>query len=83
MPDKFPEAFERFERDVAIDRFESYNQLAYAFGHWAGKRWFDSYNQNFALRKEARKRGFFDARLPRYFERPSVRQKDNHGDMKL
>jgi hypothetical protein len=74
MPDKFPEAFERFERDVDVDSFRSYRELAYGFSHWAGKRWVDSYKQNFALGKEARKRGFFDAKLPRYFERPSVRQ---------
>jgi hypothetical protein len=74
MPDKFPEAFERFERDVDIDCFRSFRELAHAFSHWAGRRWVDSYTQNFALRIEARKRGFFDAQLPRYFERPSVRQ---------
>ena len=74
MVDRFPEAFKRFERVVNIGRFDSYRELAYAFSHWAGMRWVDSYNQNLALREEARKRGFFDAKLPRYFERPYVRQ---------
>jgi len=74
MVDRFPEAFERFERVVDISRFDSYRELAYAFSHWAGRRWVDSYDQNLALREEARKRGFFDARLPRYFERQSARE---------
>ena len=69
MPDKFPEAFDRFERDVDIDSFRSYGELAYAFSHWAGRRWVDSYLQNRALRKEAEKRGFKDARIPMYFEK--------------
>jgi hypothetical protein len=70
----FIEAFERFEQRVDISRFDSYRQLLYAFGWWAGRRWVDSYRQNDALRDEARKRGFFDARLPRYFERQYARR---------
>lgn len=73
MVDRFPEAFERFEQRIDISRFDSYKQLLYAFGWWAGKRWVDSYEQNLALRREARSRGFFDDRLPRYFERTSGR----------
>jgi len=64
MPDKFPEAFEKFERVIDISRFDSYRELAYSFSHWAGRRWVDSYNQNFALRKEARKRGFLMLNCP-------------------
>jgi len=74
LVDRFPEAFERFEQSVPIKQFTSYRQLLYAFGWWAGKRWVDSYKQNLALKEEARKRGFFDARLPRYFERQYARQ---------
>ena len=70
----FSEAFERFEQRVDIARFDSYRQLLYAFSWWAGKRWVDSYKQNEALRVEARKRGFFDARLPRYFAGQYSRQ---------
>ena len=65
--DRFPEAFERFEQVVDIDNFESFRQLAYAFRHWAGKRWRDTWAQNVALRREAEKRGFTDARIPKYF----------------
>ena len=67
--DKFPEAFERFERDVDVDTFESYRDLAYAFGWWAGKRWIDSYAQNRALTREGRRLGFEDAKMPMYFRR--------------
>jgi len=70
--DKFPEAFARFEQRVPIDQFESYRELAYAFTHWAGRRWIDSYAQNVALRREAEKRGFRDTRIPAYFRRPQV-----------
>jgi len=69
MVDRFPEAFERFERRVDISKFESYRELAYAFSWWAGFRWKDSYAQNLALREEARKRGFFDAKIPDYLKR--------------
>jgi len=44
-------------------------ELAYAFSHWAGRRWLDSYKQNLALKIEAEKRGFRDAKLPEYFRR--------------
>ena len=71
----FAEAFERFESVVDISRFKSYRELAYAFSHWAGRRWVDSYKQNEALRDEARKRGFFDAKIPDYFRRPPVTAK--------
>jgi hypothetical protein len=37
--DRFPEAFERFEKDVDISNIKSYSELAYAFSYWAGKRW--------------------------------------------
>ena len=75
MVDRFPEAFARFEQVVDIDRLKSYRQLAYAFSHWAGRRWIDSYAQNFALRREAEKRGFRDIRIPMFFRRPQVSAK--------
>lgn len=67
--DKFPEAFARFERVVDIDSFESYRQLAYAFSHWAGRRWVGSYRQNLALVREGKRLGFRDAKLETYFSR--------------
>jgi hypothetical protein len=72
MVDRFPEAFERFEQVVDVRGFRSYRQLAYAFTHWAGRRWIDSYAQNVALRREAEKRGFKVARIPKYFRKPQV-----------
>ena len=66
--DRFPEAFKRFEHTVDTDKFKEYRELSYAFSHWAGKNWIDSYNQNLALKKEGRKLGFKDAELPRYFK---------------
>lgn len=69
--DRFPEAFERFEQVVCVDRFRSYRELVYAFSYWAGKRWVDSPKQNLALKREADKRGFRDARIPMYFRRDS------------
>jgi hypothetical protein len=72
MVDRFPEAFARFEQVVDVYRFESYRQLAYAFTHWAGRRWVDSYKQNLALKREAEKRGFRDARIPKYFRKRRV-----------
>lgn len=68
--DRFPEAFKRFERDVDVRSFRSYRDLAYGFSYWAGKRWVDSYAQNRALKNEAEKLGFLDAKIPDYFKRP-------------
>jgi len=70
--DRFPEAFVRFERVVDLRSFRSYRELAYAFSHWAGRRWVNSYAQNVALKREAEKRGFRDTRIPMYFRRPQV-----------
>ncbi len=72
--DRFPEAFRRFEQDVDVDDFENYQQLAYAFSHWAGKRWIDSYKQNLALKREGKRLGFENAKLPSYFK-PSTKWK--------
>jgi hypothetical protein len=54
MPDRFPEAFRRFEEDVDVIRFESFRQLELAFGRWAGQKWIPTYRQMDAfLRYEA------------------------------
>ena len=74
--DRFPEAFHRFEKVVDLRSFRSGRELKYAFSHWAGRRWIDSYAQNTALKIEAQKRGFEEIKLTRYSKRPqiSVRQ---------
>jgi len=68
--DRFPEAFHRFEKIVDLRSFRSGRELMYAFTHWAGKRWVDSYSQNVALNREVEKRGFEEIRVPRYSRRP-------------
>ncbi len=52
--DRFPEALHRFEKVVNMKSLHSGRELRYAFRHWAGKRWVDSYLQK-ALQKEAKK----------------------------
>jgi hypothetical protein len=76
VPDRFPEAFRRFEKVVYVERFKNYQQLAYAFSSWAGKRWRDTYKQNLALKREAYKIGF-EGEIPAYYRRqyPSPIQK--------
>ena len=74
MVDRFPEAFKRFEEDVDVESFDNYKQLAYAFAHWSGKRWRDSYRQNLALKKQGKRLHFEDAELPKYFK-PSQKWK--------
>lgn len=75
MMDKFPEAFRRFERVVDVNQFDSYKNMSYAFGQWAGKRWKDSYLQNKALKREGKRLGFDDIELPRYFHKRERREK--------
>jgi hypothetical protein len=53
MPDKFPEAFRRFTKDVYVERIKSFNQLKLMFSSWAGERWVNSLPQNQALKYEA------------------------------
>ena len=65
--DRFPEAFRRFERVVNVYRFRSYRELRYAFSHWAGKRWRNTWAQNRALAYEGRRLGFIDVFMPRGF----------------
>lgn len=67
MVDRFPEAFDRFERVVDVDGFDSYREMRYAFSRWAGKRWRNTELQNQALAIEGKRLGFKDVRLPRYF----------------
>jgi hypothetical protein len=56
--DKFPEAFRRFEGDVDVGRFRSYNELTMAFRWWAGERWRGTGRQWAALNTEAENLGF-------------------------
>ena len=79
--DRFPEAFHRFEKVVDLRSFRSGRELKYAFSHWAGRRWVDSYAQNRALQIEAEKRGFEDAKMPTYFRKTKSLQ-SKHGDSK-
>ena len=72
MVDRFSEAFERFEKVVDVDRFESYTEMSYGFGHWAGKIWRDTYAQNLALKREGKRLGIEDAKMPMYFRKPQV-----------
>jgi len=50
--DEFPEAFERFERVVDVDRIRSFDALRMQFSHWAGRKWLDTPRQNEALQRE-------------------------------
>lgn len=55
--DKFPEAFERFERTHNTKDIKSFDELRMAFDSWAGDRWRDSPRQLRALAHEARRLG--------------------------
>jgi hypothetical protein len=56
--DRFPEAFERYESDVDIGKFESYQQLSLSFRWWAGQNWKGTPKQWEAFNREAEERGF-------------------------
>jgi hypothetical protein len=68
MAHRFPEASRRFEKVVYVGRFENYQQLAYTFSCWAGKRWRDTYKQNLALKREAHKIGL-EGEISAYYRR--------------
>jgi len=57
VPDKFPEAFARFERSVDTRYIESFSELVSAFSIWAGEKWLDTSSQKHALAREARRIG--------------------------
>jgi hypothetical protein len=75
MPDRFPEAFERFEQVVDVDMFDSYMELTYAFREWAGEKWHGTHKQWEALNVEAEKLGF---PVP-YFIRGELRERKSSG----
>ena len=56
--DRFPEAFERFENDVNVDRLTSYSELMYSFRWWAGEKWKGTTRQWIAFNTEAERLGF-------------------------
>ena len=63
--DKFPEAFERFEEAVDVDKIRSFQELRDSFALWSGKNWKATRKQTEALWIEARKRGIH-WEIPRY-----------------
>jgi len=65
--EKFQEAFDRFERVVDVDSFESYRELWYAFRHWASKRWRNTEPQNRALAYEGEQLRLPDVAMPSAF----------------
>lgn len=54
--DKFPEAFQRFEKVVDVSKIKSFQQLLTAFSLWAGRKWKNTPLQIEALKVEAFKR---------------------------
>lgn len=54
---KFPEAFERFEKVVDTRHIPSFQHLRMAFRSWAGQNWKGTTKQMTALKVEALKRG--------------------------
>jgi hypothetical protein len=59
--DRFPEAFNRFEQVVDVERIENLRQLELAFGQWSGHKWGPTTKQLTALAAEASRLGI---RLP-------------------
>jgi len=55
--DKFPEAFERFEKVVDVEEIKSFAELRLAFSSWAGKKWMPTDKQIEALNVEAQRLG--------------------------
>jgi hypothetical protein len=60
MPDKFPEAFNRFEKTIDIRKINNYDELRLQFRAWALDKWIGSTGQNDALQKCAEKEGIRD-----------------------
>lgn len=66
--DKFPEAFNRFEKKVNVDDIASFRELMYAFASWAGQKWYGTRSQIEALAVEAQRIG-----IPVYDEKREER----------
>jgi len=65
--EKFQEAFERFEKVVDVNQFDSYRELWFAFRKWGAKRWRNTELQNRALAYEGEQLHFPDVAMPRAF----------------
>ena len=57
VSEKFAEAFDRFCRDVNVDKIETFKQLESAFASWARHKWVPTDKQINALKDEAEKPG--------------------------
>lgn len=65
MPDKFPEAFERFTDVILVNKIKTWNQLQLVFGSWAGSKWVPTSKQLNALATQARKLGIETTEYPK------------------
>ena len=57
MPDKFPEAFRRFEKQVDTKNIKNFEQLKLSFENWNIRPYGLTQKQTHALGVEAQKRG--------------------------
>ena len=73
MPDKFPEAFHRFENDVYVKNLRSFQELISSFAWWSGGRWRGSTAQIDAIAVEGEKLGF-DTSLPSWVKKSDYRR---------
>lgn len=73
----FQEAFDRMERDTNSLECETLNELRLVAKSYFGSKWYPTNRQLYALKDEAKKRGYFDkfrekrVNRPRYAKRQS------------
>ena len=75
----FQEAFDRMERATNSRECESFKQLHLVAKSYFGSKWYPTNRQLYALKDEARRRGYFGRPRRKRVGTPWYAQRQNHG----
>jgi len=78
----FQEAFERMERETNSRECESFKQLRLVAKSYFGSKWYPTNRQLYALKDEAKRRGYFERFTERRVNRPWYTRRQSHSYVK-
>ena len=78
----FQEAFDRMERDTNSLECETLNELRLVAKSYFGSKWYPTNRQLYALKDEAKRRGYFDKFREKKVSRPRYAKRQPHSYVK-
>jgi hypothetical protein len=78
----FQEAFDRMERDTNSLECETLKELRLVAKSYFGSKWYPTNRQLYALKDEAKRRGYFDKFREKIVSRPRYPQRQPHNYVK-